>query len=143
AYAKQVISSKIFGMRWIMPSEKCPNPIFDCYSKRINVRVFTQRVIYISGMTGYLVLHEVTKAHAQFFAEGESYANQVFPDAQPVNFLIIGAIRLFFIYNVGVRGIRIVTGFRKEEQVGDLVFEVVIFLAAIVVIDLLLARLVP
>ncbi|WP_299487442.1 ATP-binding cassette domain-containing protein, partial [Acaryochloris sp. IP29b_bin.137] len=31
AYAKQVISSKIFGMRWIMPSEKCPNPIFDCY----------------------------------------------------------------------------------------------------------------
>lgn len=111
-------------------------------SKGINVRVFTQRVIYISSMAGYLVLHEVTHAQAQFFAAGETYANQVFPSAQPINFLIVGAIRLFFIYNVGVRGIRIVTGFRKEEQVGDLVFEVVIFLAAIIVIDLLLARLI-
>lgn len=112
-------------------------------SKPINVRGFIQRVFYIAGMAGYLVLHEVTKAQAQFFAAGETYANQVFPSARPINLLIIGAIRLFFIYNVGVRGIRIVTGFRKEEQVGDLVFEVVIFLAAIVVIDLLLARLVP
>lgn len=103
---------------------------------RLNSYLFTVSFVI------WTTLHEVP-AFAQFFSQGETYANDVFPAAQPITALIIGAIRLIFIYLIGSRAVRIVSGSRGEDKVSDLATEIAVIFVTVLAIDAVLLLILP
>lgn len=90
----------------------------------------------------WAVLHQ-SPASAQFFSQGETYANEVFPDASTITVLIVGGIRLIFIYLIGARSLRIISGSRGEDKVSDLAMEIAVIFVTILAIDAVLLLVLP
>lgn len=112
-------------------SRRCRNPL-----NRINSYLFTISFVV------WAILHQ-SPASAQFFSQGETYANEVFPDASTITVLIVGGIRLIFIYLIGARSLRIISGSRGEDKVSDLAMEIAVIFVTILAIDAVLLLVLP
>lgn len=98
--------------------------------------------LFTASFVVWSVFHQ-HPASAQFFAQGENYANQVFPAANPITTLIVGGIRLIFIYLIGARALRIISGNRGEDKVSDLSMEIAVIFVTILAIDAVLLLVLP
>lgn len=82
-------------------------------------------------------------ASAVFFEKGQTYADEVFPLAAPLTLILIGGLRLLVIYLVGSKAVKIISGSRGDDKIGDLAMEIVIILLAVFGVDILLDIVLP
>lgn len=82
-------------------------------------------------------------ANAVFFEKGQTYADEVFPLAAPLTLILIGGLRLLVIYLVGSKAVKIISGSRGDDKIGDLAMEIVIILLAVFGVDILLDIVLP
>lgn len=101
------------------------------------------RYLLFSASLATSALLRGSPAQAQFFTQGEQYAQQILPEATDIITLLVGVLRVAIIMLVGARALPVLKSRDKSEEIGGLFLEIGIVVGVILVIDLILLLIIP